>query len=293
MINDRYPNLEALVIDADREIEQPEIIKKIKDFAPKLLFIALGFPYQEKFIFHNLQQLPTVRLALGIGGSFDFLTGKTRRAPKTWRFLGLEWFWRLLTTPRDEYYRHRRRRIYRATVVFLGRVLMTRFVKPFLYRPNVVAWLYKNTPAGPQVLIVEREDDAGHWQLPQGGTDGENPAQAGTRELKEEIGTDKFMAVKIYKNIWRYDFIKNPSPESPRINPSMLLAGNKNMRSNYRGQRQSLFIARFLGEDKDIKINFWDHRAWRWVPAENLPEAVHPVRRASTEFFLKKFKTLK
>jgi len=283
MLAEKYPDLESLVLDADRDIKQPELISKIADFAPQILFVALGFPFQEKFIYHNLGGLPSVRLAIGIGGSFDFMTGKTRRAPYLWRFLGLEWSWRLLTAPRDEYYKHRVRRIYRATLVFLARVLTVRFIRPFQYRPNVACWLYKETASGPQVLLVEREDDINHWQLPQGGTDGEALEIAGTRELREETGTAKFTAIKIFPKLHRYDFKQYKTRE---------LTTSRRYINNYRGQEQSLFIARFDGQDEDIKINFWDHRAWRWVDAQRLPDEVHPNRRAGALVFLEKFNSL-
>lgn len=64
----------------------------------QLLFVAYGAPTQEKWIARNLGKLP-VRVAMGVGGAFDFVVGKQRRAPKIIRGLGLEWFWRLLTQP--------------------------------------------------------------------------------------------------------------------------------------------------------------------------------------------------
>jgi len=283
MLLEKYPDLEALVLDAERDVNQPEIIKKLQEFSPKILFVALGFPYQEKFIHHNLKHLPDLRLALGIGGSFDFMTGKTRRAPRIWRFLGLEWLWRLLTAPRDEYYKHRVRRIYQATLVFLAKVLLVRFIRPFQYRRNVACWLYKPTTEGIKILIVERQDSAGHWQLPQGGTDGETPDVAGARELKEEAGTDKFQAIQTFPNIYRYDFKEVHAYGAMPIRKYI---------NNYRGQKQSLFVARFTGRDEDVKINFWDHRAWRWVDAQNLVAEVHPVRRESAQIFLDKFNSL-
>jgi N-acetylglucosaminyldiphosphoundecaprenol N-acetyl-beta-D-mannosaminyltransferase len=53
-----------------------------------------------------------------VGGGFDFLTGKIRRAPKIFRTIGLEWLWRFLQEPR-----YRAKRIFRAVIVFPIRVI--------------------------------------------------------------------------------------------------------------------------------------------------------------------------
>jgi len=74
-----------------------EIVNKAK---PDVLFVALGHPYQEKWIFRNLDKMPSVRLALGIGGSLDFLSGKIKRAPKPLRNINIEWLFRLVQEPR-------------------------------------------------------------------------------------------------------------------------------------------------------------------------------------------------
>lgn len=63
-----------------------------------LLFVAYGAPQQEKWIARNLPHLP-VKVAIGVGGAFDFVAGKRRRAPKALRRAGLEWVWRVLQEP--------------------------------------------------------------------------------------------------------------------------------------------------------------------------------------------------
>ncbi|KKR88260.1 MAG: Teichoic acid biosynthesis protein [Candidatus Wolfebacteria bacterium GW2011_GWB1_41_12] len=63
-----------------------------------LLFVAFGSPKQEKWIAENLDMLP-VKAAMGVGGAFDFISGKVRRAPKFVRGLGLEWLFRLAIQP--------------------------------------------------------------------------------------------------------------------------------------------------------------------------------------------------
>lgn len=63
-----------------------------------LLFVAFGFPTQEKWINANLPHIP-VSIAMGVGGSFDIISGKIKRAPKVLQKSGLEWSWRLVRQP--------------------------------------------------------------------------------------------------------------------------------------------------------------------------------------------------
>jgi len=79
--------------------ERQEIIKKINDFEPHLLFVAYGAPWQEIWIKDNLSNLK-VKVAMGVGGAFDYISGKVPRAPEFIRNLGLEWLFRLLSQPR-------------------------------------------------------------------------------------------------------------------------------------------------------------------------------------------------
>ncbi len=64
------------------------------------VFVALGAPSQEKWIHENLGKLPNCKLIIGIGGSFDFITGHAKRAPVFFRKSGLEWAYRLYSEPR-------------------------------------------------------------------------------------------------------------------------------------------------------------------------------------------------
>jgi N-acetylglucosaminyldiphosphoundecaprenol N-acetyl-beta-D-mannosaminyltransferase len=81
----------------------------------EIVFCNFGAPEQEYFAEHLREESKSIRLAMGVGGSFDYLTGKLTRAPKWMRQLGLEWFWRLVMQP------HRIGRVWRATGVFLYR----------------------------------------------------------------------------------------------------------------------------------------------------------------------------
>ncbi|MDP2708755.1 MAG: WecB/TagA/CpsF family glycosyltransferase [bacterium] len=121
-----YPKLRALAVDLSRQAELEGLIsKQVMDFAPDIIISTLGSPYQEKFIFKALAKLPFVKLGLGVGGGFDFLTGKIKRAPKIMRAIGLEWLWRLFKQP------WRIKRIYNAVIVFTVKFLIWRYGKQF------------------------------------------------------------------------------------------------------------------------------------------------------------------
>ena len=79
--------------------ELSKINQIIKETAPQLLFVGLGAPKQEKWIYSNYQELK-VPVSLGIGVSFELVAGTVQRAPKWMQKTGLEWFFRLLVEPR-------------------------------------------------------------------------------------------------------------------------------------------------------------------------------------------------
>lgn len=99
------------------------LIKRINLVKPSIIFVAFGAPKQEKWIKENLAKMPSTRLALGVGGTFDYLAGKTPRAPHFMRNLGLEWLFRLILQP------WRLKRIFRAVFVFLWLVLKKDLLK--------------------------------------------------------------------------------------------------------------------------------------------------------------------
>jgi N-acetylglucosaminyldiphosphoundecaprenol N-acetyl-beta-D-mannosaminyltransferase len=64
-----------------------------------MLFVAYGAPKQDKWIARNRTALTSVRVAMGVGGSLDFITGRAVRAPRWVQNLGLEWLHRLFKEP--------------------------------------------------------------------------------------------------------------------------------------------------------------------------------------------------
>ncbi|MBR4015561.1 MAG: WecB/TagA/CpsF family glycosyltransferase [Anaerotignum sp.] len=96
----QYPGLKIVGVHNGYfdEKEEKKIIADIKKLSPSILLVGLGAPKQEKWIYENMH-LTGAKLCIGVGGSFDVMAGNVKRAPKVFRKLGLEWFYRLITQP--------------------------------------------------------------------------------------------------------------------------------------------------------------------------------------------------
>ena len=75
--------------------ENDDIVQRINASGAAQLFVAYGALNQDKWIERNRINLTTVRVALGVGGSLDFITGRAVRAPQWAQDAGLEWLYRL------------------------------------------------------------------------------------------------------------------------------------------------------------------------------------------------------
>lgn len=78
--------------------EEEAIIERVRAAQADVLCVAYGAPAQDLWIYRNLARLP-VALAVGVGGAYDFLSGRQRRAPRLMQRLGLEWLYRLYREP--------------------------------------------------------------------------------------------------------------------------------------------------------------------------------------------------
>lgn len=78
--------------------EDAAVIEQIRAASPDILFVARGADTQEPWIAQHKQSLQ-VPVVMGVGGSFDIISGKLKRAPKVFQKLRLEWFYRLLKEP--------------------------------------------------------------------------------------------------------------------------------------------------------------------------------------------------
>ena len=103
-INAEFPGLRIVgaVSPPFRQLtpeEDQEMVAKINQTGPDVLWVALGVPAQDQWIYDHREVL-NVPVAVGTGASFKFISGTASRAPKLVRNLGFEWFWRLVQEPK-------------------------------------------------------------------------------------------------------------------------------------------------------------------------------------------------
>ncbi len=107
---ERYPGIQicgtyspphAKLLDIDDE----DILRRVREASPDILLVAMGCPKQEKWIYRHYKSLG-VPAIIGIGASLDFIAGKFRRAPVWMRVAGLEWVFRLIQEPRRLFSRY-------------------------------------------------------------------------------------------------------------------------------------------------------------------------------------------
>ncbi len=79
--------------------QEQEVIQKIAQAEPDLLFVAMDVPRQDIWIRQSKNKL-NAKVIIGVGGSFDVLSGQLKRAPRLMRKIGLEWLFRLIQEPR-------------------------------------------------------------------------------------------------------------------------------------------------------------------------------------------------
>jgi len=262
----KYPDLKFVAENVERDFTdftKTKSLARLREFEPDILFITLGAPHQEKFIYHNLDKISSAKLALGVGGSFDFISGKIKRAPLIFRKLGIEWLWRLMMQP------WRWKRIYNAVIIFPCKFIKWKFINKFFYRKNVVAFIFNDKN---QVLIVNKAGESDYWGLPQGGVDnGESNNNAILREVKEETNISSVDILGKFENIYKYKWTRNCT------------------HTGYKGQEQTLYILKFNDEDRAIKLSPWELKDWKWVEINELVSKSDEVHKEAYEIFLEKF----
>jgi N-acetylglucosaminyldiphosphoundecaprenol N-acetyl-beta-D-mannosaminyltransferase len=99
-VKKKYPNLSIAGYHNGYYSEKAEIeiAHKIQGAAPDMLFVAMTSPKKEKFM-ARWGTIMNVKICHGVGGSFDVMAGKVKRAPKLWQKVGLEWLYRVLQEP--------------------------------------------------------------------------------------------------------------------------------------------------------------------------------------------------
>ena len=103
-----------------KEGEKEKILKKIAQSQARIVFTTLGMKKQEMAAMDVLKSCPNIRLGLGVGSSFDYFIGFQKRAPQFCQSVGLEWFYRIFTSPNRI---QRLKRIHQAVIVFPLKIL--------------------------------------------------------------------------------------------------------------------------------------------------------------------------
>lgn len=100
VLREQYPDLQIVGTygGSPAGYEEEGIVKMINHSEANILFVAYGAPEQDKWIARNLPNLQ-VKMAMGVGGSFDFIAGVVPRAPQWMQDKGLEWLYRLIRQP--------------------------------------------------------------------------------------------------------------------------------------------------------------------------------------------------
>ena len=136
------------------------------------------------------------------------------------------------------------------------------------YRPAAGVMLIN---AEGKVFVAQRLDSTLEaWQMPQGGLDeGENAEEGALRELEEETGITREMV----------EILARAPKELTYDLPEDLIG--KIWKKPWRGQRQTWFVARFLGEDDQVNIATAEpeFRAWKWADPAELPALIVPFKK--------------
>lgn len=94
-----YPNINLLGYSDGYVKDRDKVFKQIIKLKPDVCLVALGIPYQEKIIYKYIDKFDK-GIFVGVGGSFDVLSGSKKRAPKIFIKLNLEWLYRIICEPK-------------------------------------------------------------------------------------------------------------------------------------------------------------------------------------------------
>ncbi len=268
-ILEKFPNV-IVAGHSNAEDQESNLVDQVNKAKTDILLVALGPVKQENWIAKNLDQL-NVKVAIGLGGTFDYIAGK-RIQPSGWvRRSGFEWLFRLLTQP------SRAGRIWNATFGLVRGAIRAKVFISMPFRPNVVGVIINKQN---QVLVVQRTMDPKlvadsslnpareeHWQFPQGGVDpNEEPQKAVLREMREELGLDSLQvlgkASKCNQYLWNHTIrplLFNPFP--------------------YKGQSQEIYFLKYLGDNDALKLEEKELGEYKWIEISEIETTLHFFRR--------------
>ena len=95
----QFPDLKVAGVRDGYFTDDDEVVSQVRQASPDVLLVAMGMPKQEKWFWKHRDRLGA-KVAMGVGGSFDVLSGAVRRAPEFYQKHGLEWLYRFACAPR-------------------------------------------------------------------------------------------------------------------------------------------------------------------------------------------------
>lgn len=114
-VKQEYPGVKLVGYHHGYEKEKNKIMEEIVQLSPDIVMVALGIPEQEKLI-HQYYSIVQKGIFIGVGGSFDVLSGSKKRAPKIVQTLNLEWLYRIIKEPK------RLKRFYHNNIKFIFKI---------------------------------------------------------------------------------------------------------------------------------------------------------------------------
>ena len=150
-------------------------------------------------------------------------------------------------------------------------------LKELPYRNGVGIMLINDNK---KIFVGKRIDNKSAWQMPQGGVDqDENIVDAVKRELKEETGVSSIKIIKKSDKIYTYDL------------PDYLLG--KIWKGRFKGQKQTWFLAQFLGTDDEINLDQKnaEFKEWKWVGINELPDLIVTFKKNLYQELVKEFES--
>lgn len=115
VLNEKYQGLKLVGSSNGYVQDKDKVFREISKLNPDIILVALGIPIQEKLIYKHLNEF-NKGIFVGVGGSFDVISGHKKRAPKIFVKLNLEWLYRIICEPK------RIKRFYNNNVKFLLKV---------------------------------------------------------------------------------------------------------------------------------------------------------------------------
>src|SRR3989344_8232888 len=117
VLKKQFPDLQIAGWSEEVDLPRPSLCNS------DIIFVALGARKQEQWICDNLSRLPSVKIAMAVGGAFDMISGDIPRAPIFLRKIGLEWLWRFALEPKKRW-----KRVFNAVIVFPIKILISKFI---------------------------------------------------------------------------------------------------------------------------------------------------------------------